>query len=553
MTPDFDVNQSAKHGVGAPDFFYSNLRIQESLATIRYGIEARKGLTVLIGPPGVGKSTLLQRIAEELADNVTVVLEGDPRVSFPDIMRRILRSLETDPGEQEESALVRTCLLELRARLERRQIVAVLLDNAHQFPDQALRHLTQNFLAGSAEDPDGTLLQIVLAGRPRLKTRLAQATLTALRRQKPIICELQPLNSAEIALFIRKSLESSGRSADIFDERAIKRIGLYANGNPGAVQAICARALQLAKDENTNVIGPELIESAVSALDLRQFGDSEEELNLRQFSDSKEEFNNSRHGQKISKPIPTLALERPKQFGPVDSHDDDFRFSPAEKARPLPTFPPYVEEPSWQPPKLRAAVWARRLTILILLVGIAAMIPKDAALDVARHWHATVNRIVLPYLQAPAPTKPRADLPPEESVASKPLVPLPGPDRPNETSESLPPSVPDKPEPPASLSSNSSPDDQRPEPAQKNPAPARPERRPQAKVNSREQNENLQHQIAKAIESRAIMGVEVSVVEGTAYLDGRVASERQRRAAERAARSVAGVERVRNRIAITVG
>jgi osmotically-inducible protein OsmY len=63
----------------------------------------------------------------------------------------------------------------------------------------------------------------------------------------------------------------------------------------------------------------------------------------------------------------------------------------------------------------------------------------------------------------------------------------------------------------------------------------------------------LQTQIARAIENRAIMGVEVSVVRGTAYLDGHVATERQRRAAERAARSVVGVERVQNRIAITFG
>jgi len=57
----------------------------------------------------------------------------------------------------------------------------------------------------------------------------------------------------------------------------------------------------------------------------------------------------------------------------------------------------------------------------------------------------------------------------------------------------------------------------------------------------------------QAIENRAIIGVAVSVVEGTAFLDGQVATERQRRAAERAARSVTGVERVRNRIAVNLG
>jgi len=61
----------------------------------------------------------------------------------------------------------------------------------------------------------------------------------------------------------------------------------------------------------------------------------------------------------------------------------------------------------------------------------------------------------------------------------------------------------------------------------------------------------LEAQVYKAIENRAIMGVDVSVINGTAYLEGRVATERQRAAAERAARGVAGIERVRNRIAVS--
>jgi type II secretory pathway predicted ATPase ExeA len=66
----FELNPSpAQHKLAAPDFFYSNLRIQETLTTIKYGIEARKGLTLLTGAPGIGKSALLRKAATELAAN----------------------------------------------------------------------------------------------------------------------------------------------------------------------------------------------------------------------------------------------------------------------------------------------------------------------------------------------------------------------------------------------------------------------------------------------------------------------------------------------------
>ena len=57
-------------------------------------------------------------------------------------------------------------------------------------------------------------------------------------------------------------------------------------------------------------------------------------------------------------------------------------------------------------------------------------------------------------------------------------------------------------------------------------------------------------EINKAIQIRAISGVTVSVINGTVYLDGRVASVRQKLMAERAARTVAEGKNVRNRIAV---
>jgi osmotically-inducible protein OsmY len=138
------------------------------------------------------------------------------------------------------------------------------------------------------------------------------------------------------------------------------------------------------------------------------------------------------------------------------------------------------------------------------------------------------------------------------------LVPLPGPDRPAVTKESdntagsLP--APEQADNGANLAAHQFSIDDRGTARARIDAPPENQHRPAPRIeNSRQHNQQLKSQIAKAIESRAIIGVEVSVVQGTAFLDGHVATERQRRAAERAARSVAGVERVRNRIAITFG
>jgi type II secretory pathway predicted ATPase ExeA len=534
----FEISPSpAGRKLAGPEFFYSNLHIQETLTTIKYGIEARKGLTIITGAPGIGKSTLLRKTATELASSTICVFESDPRVPFSDILRLILRNLDGDQTDEDESAMVRSCRLQLRSRLDRGQIVALFLDNAHQFPDQTLRSITQAFLAGSAEDPEGTLLQVILAGRAELKTKISQATLTSIRRRRPIVCELQPLNSGEIGAFIEKGLRTSDRPAGIFDERAIKRIALYANGNPGMVNSICERALQLTGGSIDATIPAELIETAAGELDLRRFDNSSES----------EIFSPSSNTVKFDAPKPSEKFD--------NDHDIPYRFLADEGISNAPIFPSHAEADGvdWPPRKQRTTAWLRGLSLSVILVGAAAMIGTDNLHNIVRNGIATLHRSAAPYFQSSAQPEIPGQIPPETAIKTEPLAPLPGPDRPSEIQQDSPAPAAGKNAPPAASSPENLFAGRQGRTQAKTAPPAKKERAPATKVTSGPERQDLQTQISRAIENRAIMGVEVSVVQGTAFLDGQVATERQRRAAERAARSVAGVERVRNRIAITFG
>ena len=97
-----------------------------------------------------------------------------------------------------------------------------------------------------------------------------------------------------------------------------------------------------------------------------------------------------------------------------------------------------------------------------------------------------------------------------------------------------------------------------PEPLRKNPAaeakkaaPAPQKAAPAPHGFVRETATNdIETEVFMAIQNRAIGGVRVSISDNIVRLDGRVATERQRHAAEMAAASVPGVRAVRNRIAV---
>jgi hypothetical protein len=179
------------------------------------------------------------------------------------------------------------------------------------------------------------------------------------------------------------------------------------------------------------------------------------------------------------------------------------------------------------------------------------MIGMDTLHNVVHNGIATLHRSAAPYFRSSAQPEVPEQIPPETTIKTEPLAPLPGPDRPSEIQQDFPAPAA-KTDPPASPSENLFAGRQDGSKAKMTP-PAKKAVAPATKASSGQAREDLQTQVSRAIENRAIIGIEVSVVQGTAFLDGQVATERQRRAAERAARSVAGVERVRNRIAITFG
>ncbi len=542
-------------GFAGRDFFYSNLRIQETLTTIRYGIESRKGLIIITGDTGVGKTTLLRKVIADLPANVTGIFVADARISFSDLLRLILRGLDDDQAQEDEGAMVRRCQSLLRARLERCEIVALAVDDAQLMPDRTLRNMMQNFLGGSAEDPEGALLQLVLAGGRGLKTKLAQAALIPLRRRRPMICELQRLSSQEIGAYIEHGLTAANRPAELFDERAVKRVALLSDGNPRAIGALCQRALQLGGA--AGAVSAELIEIAAKGVDMHPGVNGAAAAREQSFARFDEEQNFDDDQDDDAKgfefvPTHSTAAADPAFFA---------RDSRSESRR------------SWLPRGESLSSWVRVFTVLTLVVGAAAVIPARSinlviapaqnAIDLVAGWGEKLKHSAPPPQEsrrAPEPPAKVAEVVkgPSEAELRKmaepeALVPLAGPDRPTAPEEKLAASGLDQSaETLAPQATNSPPAEKvKPGPGTRQNTARRDTVR--AAPVKESPSRDLQSEVAKAIASRAIMGVEVSVVQGTAILDGHVATERQRRAAERAARSVVGVERVRNRIAITFG
>jgi hypothetical protein len=459
-------------------------------------------------------------------------------VDFTDLLRLILSHLRGEEDPPDALSMVESCKEILRAQRDMGHIVCLIIDNAQQLDELTLEYLAETFFPADAEDRESHLLQVVLAGRPPIREKLLHPWLRPLKPHLGLVCHVEPLNEEDVEPYVQNQLRASRFPADLMDRGAIPPIVSYTAGNPRLINDLCARAVQLAGDSPARRITAETIADAA-----RDLGISDEWRSRKQKNDE------------APMDFPSGRSEPDQPVG----GDDSFAFELSESDTTDMLMQTFLQDAParrrrWFAAGGRRGTALRIFLPLLLLGALATWMQRDVVTqhltDGAEQLKALINVPVFssavqrqreapsePTETAKAPALPPAlDAPARQGSDNSATKPAPAQTaKPEERSfpvaENVPPA---RPEPPTKSPPSSATKDQQASRSEK----------PVARW------KQIESQIQKAIENRAISGVAVSVVNGTAFLDGRVASERQKRAAERAANSVEGVERVRNRITV---
>ena len=152
-----------------PRFSYDNSLYREAFATLRYGIEARKGFIVITGEVGTGKTTLLKAVMQSVESTVHTAFIFNPKLSFSQLVRSILTDLGIAYSSQDRFTLMAKLNDYLIEQSKRNHIVAILIDEAQDLSDELLEEIR---LLSNLETDSSRLIQIVLMGQPELSKGL---------------------------------------------------------------------------------------------------------------------------------------------------------------------------------------------------------------------------------------------------------------------------------------------------------------------------------------------------------------------------------------------
>jgi len=246
-----------------PKFLYWNDAYRETIASLRYGIQERKGFVTMIGEAGTGKTTLLRKLLDDLGPDVVSVFLFNPNASFEEILEYTLSELGIPAASGRKLAMMQRLNDFLLAAFQEGKNTILLIDEAQDLETEVLESLR---LLSNLETAKDKILQIVLSGQPELAQRLAQPNLRQLKQRIAVRCRIEPLGRHELADYIAARLSVAGGRPDLFAAATLDPIWEFARGIPRLINTVCDNALLVGYALGRQTIDAQVVAEVVSDL-----------------------------------------------------------------------------------------------------------------------------------------------------------------------------------------------------------------------------------------------------------------------------------------------
>jgi type II secretory pathway predicted ATPase ExeA len=263
LAEDLQSPEDAFLDTADPRFCYLDPLRRHASGRLLSGLYGGDGLFLLTGRAGIGKTTLLCHLSEQLKalDGVlplcsTQVFACRSGTTLADVFA----ACETRLGLGQSAAAPLKATKKLREFVEGDRSPVLLLDDADLLGDDVLEAVVT--LTG-LQAADRCLLSAVLTGHPDIGSRVAAITGDGGAQASDRAMELQPMAEPEVARMIRHRLRAAGRPEDTFGADAIAAIVRDSGGVPSAVVRTCRGALQLVGSGSRETMTAEIVLAAV--------------------------------------------------------------------------------------------------------------------------------------------------------------------------------------------------------------------------------------------------------------------------------------------------
>jgi general secretion pathway protein A len=223
-------------------FYFDTNQHQRALLRLRRITDEMKGLAVLLGDIGAGKTTLARKMLESLPEDqyeaaLLVIIHSGITANW--LLKRIAQQLGVQNPAEEKLQLLSQLYRRLLQIAEQGKKAVVLIDEAQMLQTRELMEEFRGLL--NLELPEKKLITFVFFGLPEIEDNLKLDP--PLQQRVALRWRLDALDQESCSKYVEHRIKMAGGTKAIFDTDAVRAIYEYSNGIPRLINTIADNAL----------------------------------------------------------------------------------------------------------------------------------------------------------------------------------------------------------------------------------------------------------------------------------------------------------------------
>ncbi|RLC05806.1 MAG: general secretion pathway protein GspA [Deltaproteobacteria bacterium] len=224
-----------------PSYLFLSTKHANALSFLEYGLTEKVGFVMLTGEIGIGKTTIVRYLLNQIESDMDVAVIFNTNVLSDDLINLILSEFEIEYDDTITKAKALTLLYEfLIEKYSKGRKVLLIIDEAQNLSENVLEEIR---MLSNLQTDEEMLLQIMIVGQPELRDKINDPRLEQFAQRIAVSYHLSAMTLEETEEYIDYRLEKAGGKPDLFFSDAVKKIYEISTGIPRTINLLCDASL----------------------------------------------------------------------------------------------------------------------------------------------------------------------------------------------------------------------------------------------------------------------------------------------------------------------
>jgi len=252
-TQHFGLNKLPFENVPDPVFFFDEGDYHNVRDHVTYALKAGRGLIVVTGPVGSGKTTLSQMIKADFAQNLRLIWMAEPPTTADDLFLFVAQELGLRPESRDRVFVLRDIKNALMQLVSSGSRCLLIIDESHLMSDDTINGIR---LLNNLEEGSVKLMQMLLLGQDEILDTISRPDMEHFKQRISSLEILGKMDRDGIRKYVGHRIHVAGGDPSIFTDTGWEALTLAfeSGGIPRMVNSLCDSALRIASEKGKTAV-----------------------------------------------------------------------------------------------------------------------------------------------------------------------------------------------------------------------------------------------------------------------------------------------------------